>query len=34
MRLVDYLDKGAMLGADAPCLTMGGRISPMARSSA
>src|SRR5262245_45321586 len=23
MRLVDYLDKGAMLGADAPCFTMG-----------
>jgi fatty-acyl-CoA synthase len=23
MRLIDYLDKGAMLGADAPCLTMG-----------
>ena len=23
MRLVDYLDKGAMLGEDAPCLTMG-----------
>ncbi len=23
MRLVDYLDKGASLGADAPCLTMG-----------
>jgi len=23
MRLVDYLDKGAQLGADAPCLTMG-----------
>src|SRR5438094_8746901 len=22
MRLVDYLDKGASLGADAPCLTM------------
>lgn len=22
MRLIDYLDKGAMLGADAPCLTM------------
>jgi len=25
MRLVDYLDKGASLGADAPCLTMNGR---------
>jgi acyl-CoA synthetase (AMP-forming)/AMP-acid ligase II len=24
MRLTDYLDKGAQLGADAPCLTMGG----------
>ena len=24
MRLVDYLDKGASLGADAPCLTMDG----------
>ncbi|QAZ39733.1 AMP-dependent acyl-CoA synthetase [Methylibium sp. Pch-M] len=23
MRLVDYLDKGAQLGVDAPCLTMG-----------
>ncbi|HSV69451.1 MAG TPA: long-chain fatty acid--CoA ligase [Methylibium sp.] len=23
MRLIDYLDKGAQLGADAPCLTMG-----------
>lgn len=23
MRLIDYLDKGAMLGASAPCLTMG-----------
>jgi fatty-acyl-CoA synthase len=23
MRLIDYLDKGAMLGADAPCFTMG-----------
>ncbi len=23
MRLIDYLDKGAMLGADAPCLTLG-----------
>lgn len=23
MRLIDYLDKGAMLGEDAPCLTMG-----------
>jgi fatty-acyl-CoA synthase len=23
MRLIDYLDKGAMLGADSPCLTMG-----------
>ena len=23
MRLIDYLDKGAMLGAGAPCLTMG-----------
>ena len=22
VRLVDYLDKGASLGADAPCLTM------------
>ena len=25
MRLVDYLDKGAQLGADAPCLTMNAR---------
>jgi fatty-acyl-CoA synthase len=25
MRLVDYLDKGRQLGADAPCLTMDGR---------
>src|SRR6202162_3746237 len=25
MRLVDYLDKGSSLGADAPCLTMDGR---------
>ncbi|APZ98789.1 AMP-dependent acyl-CoA synthetase [Sphingopyxis sp. QXT-31] len=25
MRLVDWLDKGASLGADAPCLTMDGR---------
>ena len=24
MRLVDYLDKGASLGPDAPCLTMDG----------
>src|SRR5205823_4027654 len=24
VRLVDYLDKGASLGADAPCLTMDG----------
>jgi acyl-CoA synthetase (AMP-forming)/AMP-acid ligase II len=24
MRLIDYLDKGASLGADAPCLTMNG----------
>src|SRR6185369_11915625 len=24
MRLIDYLDKGAMLGEDAPCLTMDG----------
>lgn len=24
MRLIDYLDKGAQLGADSPCLTMGG----------
>ena len=23
MRLSDYLDKGTMLGGDAPCLTMG-----------
>ena len=23
MRLIDYLDKGATLGAAAPCLTMG-----------
>jgi acyl-CoA synthetase (AMP-forming)/AMP-acid ligase II len=23
MRLIDYLDKGAMLGEDSPCLTMG-----------
>src|SRR5256885_795984 len=25
VRLVDYLDKGASLGADAPCLTMDGK---------
>ncbi len=25
MRLVDYLDTGASLGADQPCLTMAGR---------
>ena len=25
MRLVDYLDKGASLGEDRPCLTMNGR---------
>jgi acyl-CoA synthetase (AMP-forming)/AMP-acid ligase II len=25
MRLIDYLDKGASLGREAPCLTMGGR---------
>ena len=25
MRLVDYLDKGASLGEDMPCLTMNGR---------
>jgi non-ribosomal peptide synthetase component E (peptide arylation enzyme) len=25
MRLVDYLDKGASLGADAPCLTTHGK---------
>src|SRR5580658_58002 len=25
MQLIDYLDKGASLGADAPCLTMGSR---------
>src|ERR1700692_4095661 len=25
MRLVDYLDKGASLGADSPCLTMDGK---------
>src|SRR6201989_3039396 len=25
MRLVDYLDKGGSLGADAPCLTMDGK---------
>jgi len=25
MRLIDYLDKGASLGSDAPCLTMDGR---------
>src|SRR6267143_3027541 len=25
MRLVDYLDKGASLGSDAPCLTMDGK---------
>src|SRR6218665_1152975 len=24
MRLIDYLDKGATLGPDAPCLSMGG----------
>ena len=23
MRLIDYLDKGAMLGDGSPCLTMG-----------
>ena len=23
MRLIDYLDKGAMLGEESPCLTMG-----------
>ena len=26
VRLVDYLDKGASLGADAPCLTIGGAV--------
>lgn len=26
MRLIDYLDKGAMLGADLPCLTMGDEV--------
>ena len=25
MRLIDYLDKGAALGPDSPCLTMGER---------
>ena len=25
MRFIDYLDKGASLGTDAPCLTMDGR---------
>ena len=25
MRFIDYLDKGALLGPDAPCLTMDGR---------
>src|SRR5260370_16105381 len=25
MRLIDYLDKGASLGTEAPCLTMAGR---------
>jgi len=25
MRFIDYLDKGASLGDDAPCLTMDGR---------
>jgi fatty-acyl-CoA synthase len=25
MRLIDYLDKGASLGAETPCLTMDGR---------
>jgi fatty-acyl-CoA synthase len=25
MRLIDYLDKGAALSADAPCLTIGER---------
>jgi hypothetical protein len=25
VRLVDYLDKGASLGAEAPCLTMNGK---------
>src|ERR1700754_4920715 len=25
MRFIDYLDKGASLGVDAPCLTMDGR---------
>ena len=33
MRLIDYLDKGASLGPDAPCLTMEEATSPMARSS-
>ncbi|MEK8052988.1 AMP-binding protein [Ideonella sp. DXS22W] len=30
MQLVDYLDKGAQLGADRPCLTMGARDWPYA----
>ena len=36
MRLVDYLDKGASLGPDAPCLTTDGRRrrTPRCRSSA
>jgi len=25
VRLIDYLDKGASLGPEAPCLTTGGR---------
>ncbi len=25
MRLIDYLDKGASLGSESPCLTMAGR---------
>ena len=25
MRLIDYLDKGASLGTESPCLTMAGR---------
>ena len=32
MRLVEYLDKGASLGPDAPCLVVGGRVGERARS--
>ena len=34
MRLVDYLDKGASLGADAPCLTTQGKGSELWRCAA